>query len=174
MSVDTVVMYMDKVEARALQSVDLKVRRPWVSVGAYSLLCYVGSLKGNKGFLLDLFGLKLYLGEGKTPNDKAHGVAPLMGQVKNKLGEQSHLILLAATTASGLNPREWLEWLVTVRQEEGQTRGSAFCDKAGMVAYSRNYEDLFNEVLSEIQKERPDLILPTMDVTNHGLSRTWR
>jgi hypothetical protein len=79
------------------------------------------------------------------------------------------------TTASGLNPREWLEWLVTVRQqEEGQTRGPAFCDEAGMVAYSRNYEDLFIEVLSEIQEERPDLIPPTVDVTDHGLSQAWR
>jgi hypothetical protein len=42
------------------------------------------------------------------------------------------------------------------------------------VAYSRNYEDLFIEVLAEIQEERPELIPPTVDVTNHGLSRTWR
>ena len=154
MSVDTVVLYMDKIEARALQSVDPKTQRLWVSVGAYSLLCYVGSLRGNEGFLLDLYGLRLYLGEGKTQNDKAHIVAPLMGRFKNELGERYHLILLAATTASGLNPREWLEWLVTVRQEEGRTRGPAFCDEAGMVAYSRNYEDLFIEVLSEIQEEK--------------------
>jgi hypothetical protein len=44
MSIDTVVMYMDKVEARALQSVDPKVQRLRVSVGACSLLCFVGSL----------------------------------------------------------------------------------------------------------------------------------
>jgi hypothetical protein len=49
------------------------------------------------------------LGEGKTQNEKAHVVAPFLGRFKNELGEWYHLILLAATTASGLNPREWLE-----------------------------------------------------------------
>jgi carbamoylphosphate synthase large subunit len=44
-----------------------------------------------------------------------------------------------------------------------------------MVAYLRIYENLFIEALLEIQEEeRPDLILPTVDVTDHGLSQTWR
>ena len=30
------------------------------------------------------------------------------------------------------------------------------------------------EVLAEIQEERPDLISPTVDVNDYGLSRTWR
>jgi hypothetical protein len=79
MSVDTVDLYMEKVKERASKAMDPKMRRLWVLVGAYSLLCYVGSLRGNKGFLLDLYGLRLYLGEGETQNEKAHIVAPLLG-----------------------------------------------------------------------------------------------
>jgi hypothetical protein len=40
--------------------------------------------------------------------------------------------------------------------------------------YSRDYEDIFIEVLLEIQEERLELIPATIDVTDHGLSRSWR
>ena len=101
-------------------------------------------------------------------------VAPLLGRFKNELGERYHLILIAEKTMSGLEPRKWLEWLVAVRQEEGRTNGPAFCDETGQVVYSSYYEDVFIEVLSEIQEERPDLIPAMIDVTDHGLSRSWR
>jgi hypothetical protein len=138
----------------------------------FALLRWVS--KGKQRLSLGSLWVETLLGEGKTQDEKAHVVAPLVGRFKNELGERYHLILLAATTASGLNPREWLEWLVMVRQEEGWMRGPAFCDEAGLVAYSRNYEGLFIEVLADIQEERPELIPPTVDVTDHDLSRTWR
>ena len=65
MSLDTVLLYMSKVEARVRGAMDDGERRLWVSVGAYSIVCYVGSLRGNEGFLLDLYGLRLYLDEGQ-------------------------------------------------------------------------------------------------------------
>jgi hypothetical protein len=98
-------------------------------LGAISLVCYVGSLKGNECFLLDLYGLRLYLNEGREPNSKPHVVAPLLGRFsKNELGEHYHLIFLVAVTGSGLHPSKWLEWLVEVKQEESLTQGPAFCD----------------------------------------------
>jgi hypothetical protein len=57
MSVDTIVLYLTKVEDRALRETEAIKRQMWVSVGVYSMLCYVASLRGNKGFLLDLYGL---------------------------------------------------------------------------------------------------------------------
>jgi hypothetical protein len=174
MSMDTVVLYMSKVEARVRGALDARERRLWVSVGAYSIVCYTGSLRGNEGFLLDLYGLRLYLEEGREPNLKPHVVAPLLGRFKNELGERYHLLLLAAVTGSGLSPRKWLDWLVQAREEEGFTNGPAFRDGEGNLATSRAYEDLFIEVLSEIQEERPDLIPATVEVTDHGLSRSWR
>jgi hypothetical protein len=48
---------------------------------------------------------------------------------------------------------------VEVRQEEGFTQGPAFlCDIEGHMASSRIYEDIFIEVLTKIQEERPVLI----------------
>ena len=81
---------------------------------------------------------------------------------------------MAAVTGSGLSPRKWLDWLVQAREEEGFTNGPAFRDSDGKLATSRVYEDMFIEVLSEIQEERPDLIPATVEVTDHGLSRSWR
>lgn len=51
---------------------------------------HVGSLRGNEGIVLDLHGgLHLYSNEGtKMLHDKmAHVVAPLLGYIKNELGE---------------------------------------------------------------------------------------
>jgi hypothetical protein len=104
MMLDTVLLYMDKVEARALNALDDGERRLWVSLGAYSIICYAGSLKGNEGFLLDLYGLRLHLNEGREPNAKPHVVVSLLGRFKNELGERYHLVLLAAETASGMSP----------------------------------------------------------------------
>jgi hypothetical protein len=174
MSRDTIILYLHKVEARALGAEDAKERRLWVSVGAYSVLCFVASLRGNEGFLLDLYGLRLYLDEGRNHATKPHVVAPLLGRFKNELGERYHLFLLASETASGLKPREWLERLVAVRFEEGRVQGPAFCDENGRMEYSRTYEELFLEVLLEIQEERPDLIPESVDISDHGLSRSWR
>jgi hypothetical protein len=39
---------------------------------------------------------------------------------------------------------------------------------------SRIYEDMFIEVMAEIQEERPDLVPVTVQVTDHGLSCSWR
>lgn len=114
------------------------------------------------------------MNKGREHPTKPHVVAPLLGRFKNELGERYHLFLLASETASGFKPREWLEWLVAVRFEEGRVQGPAFCDENGNMEYSRIYEDLFLEILAEIQEERPDLIPESVDVTDHGLSRSWR
>jgi hypothetical protein len=45
----------------------------------------------------------------------------------------------------------------------------------GLDGLSRgNFEDLFLEVLLEIQEERPDLIPESVDISDHGLSCSWR
>jgi hypothetical protein len=160
------VVYLEVVQARINEATSEKEGHLWTSLGAYSVLCFCGSLRGNEGFLLDLYGLRLYLDEGREPQClKPHVVAPLLGRFKNEIGERGyHLVLLAPVTQSGLRVRYWLEALVKVRVEEGRTRGPAFCDEEGWIAYSGTYESRFFEILTEIQGVSPDLIPALVDV----------
>jgi hypothetical protein len=90
---EMVVLYVAKVESRALLSWTEDKRGLWVWVGADSLLCNVGSLGGNEGFLLDLYCLCLYLAKGQEPCLKPHVIASFLGRFKNESGEPYHLIL---------------------------------------------------------------------------------
>ena len=103
MSLDTVLVYMSKVEARVRGAMDDEERRLWVSVGAYSIVCYVGSLRGNEGFLLDLYGLRLYLDEGREPNSKPHVVVPLLGTIQERAGRA------VSSHPDGCGNRQWSE-----------------------------------------------------------------
>lgn len=173
---EVMVAYLKIVKHKVLTSADEVERHTWISLGAYSALCFCGSLRGNEGFLLDLYGLRLYLNEGKDANDpRAHVVAPLLGRFKNEIGERYHLILLAPLTQSGIRTRYWLEELVRARFREGRTRGPAFCNDKGHVAYSSQYEPSFHEVLIEVQANNPNLIPASVDVVeDYGVGRSFR
>jgi hypothetical protein len=165
------VAYLDIVKQKISGSTEEVEWHKWISVGAYSALCFCGSLRGNEGFLLDLYGLRHYLNEGKDPADpRAHVVAPLLGRFKNEIGERYHLILLAPVTQSRIQMRYWLKELVDARFQEGRTRGPAFCDEKGQVTYSSIYEPSFHEVLNEVQVSNTSLIPALVDmVEDYGV-----
>ena len=141
----------------------------------YAHLCYCGSLRGNEGFQLDLGGLRSFIERGKFDSVHPHVVAPLLGRFKGEDGERYHLILLSSVTQSGLQPRKWLERLVSRRREQGKASGPAFSDINGDVVSSSVYENIILETLKSIQDSRPDLIGPELDVfESYGISRSFR
>jgi hypothetical protein len=170
------VSYLELVQERinqAMEQVDIHL---WMSVGAYSALCFCALLRGNEGFLLDLHRLRTYIAEGKEEVcAKPHVVAPLLGCFKNEIGEQYHLVLLMPVTQSVLRMRYWLEQLVEVQAREGRTRGPAFCDAVGKMAYSGVYESWFFEILMEIQGTNKELILESVEVAeDYGIRGSFR
>ena len=118
----------------------------------------------------------MYIKEGRELGcAKPHVVAPLLGRFKNEIGERYHLVLLAPVTRSGLPVRFWLEQLVAVHAREGRTRGPAFCDALGKIAYSGVYESRFFKILTEIQERNGDLIPASVDVVeDYGIGRSFR
>jgi hypothetical protein len=145
------------------------------AVGAYSVTSYAASLPGNEGFLLDLFGLRQHIVKGKLDAQDPHVVAPLLGRLKGEDGERYHMLLLASQTASGLKVRHWLEQLVLMRERQGRFHGPAFCDDDGEVVQKSDYEEVFYDLLREIQDQRPDLIGPEVDVEGvYGFFRSFR
>eukprot|EP00957_Ditylum_brightwellii_P192536 14659213-Ditylum_brightwellii.AAC.2 len=74
--------------------------------GYYLLICFVGLLKGNEGFMMELQGLLQHILNGKKePKDLRHIAIPLLGEFKEEQGEKWHLLLLADETVSGFKPR---------------------------------------------------------------------
>jgi hypothetical protein len=151
-------------------------QRHLIAVATYLTVCYAASLRGNEGFMVDLRGLRMLLERGGEDDAKfPHVTVPLLGRFKNEHGERCHLMPLSSTSKSGLEPRMWLEMLVKIRETEGRMRGPLFCGKDGRVARSKDYEETFHKVLSEIKDTRPDLIPAEVDVDeDFGLNRSLR
>ena len=60
----------------------------WLVVNTYIIVCYVGSLRGAEGLLLDLSGLNRKWGLG---GDKYITIA-LLGKIKGETGDRAHLL----------------------------------------------------------------------------------
>ena len=70
--------YLGLIQERIDQVEEEADKRLWISVGAYSALCFCASLRGNEGFLLDLHGLRLYIAEGLVQtHDRPHVVGKI-------------------------------------------------------------------------------------------------
>ena len=141
-------------------------RRRWISVvGCYLVITFTCSLRGNEGFMMDFYGLRTHIKDGKSEHESTpHVVIPLLGRFKNEVGERLHLMLSVSTTRSGFKVREWVERLVVTLWEEGKTEGPAICDVEGYVIESSKMNQEFREQLAIVQSLRPDLIKPTINV----------
>jgi hypothetical protein len=78
-------------------------------------------------------------------------VGPLLGRFKGEDGERFHLLLMSEVTASGFEPRRWLDLLVRRREEQGFLRGPAFVDSGGVLVSSGIYETLILATLTDHQ-----------------------
>jgi hypothetical protein len=58
-------------------------------------MTYTVHLRCNKGFLLDLFGFRQNILDGKHDPMDPQVVAPLLGRLKGKDGEYNHMLLMA-------------------------------------------------------------------------------
>jgi hypothetical protein len=98
LSIDIMKEYMERLELKWLFAMDKEDQDSLCAVGAYSALSYAASLCGNKGILLDLHGLRLYIAKGKYDLDNPHVVGLLLGRLKREEGECYHMLLMASTT----------------------------------------------------------------------------
>lgn len=78
-------------------------RRMIIISGAYFVICYACSLRGNEGFMIYAGALIRYFSCGSLDDDIPHVVIPLLGRFKNEVGERFHLMLSVNETRSGLN-----------------------------------------------------------------------
>jgi hypothetical protein len=125
-SVEIMKEYMDRLEMRWLLEMDPVTQDLLCGLGAYLVVSYVPSPRGNKGFLMDLFGLRQHIHKGKHDVGDPHVVVPLLGMLKGEDEERYHMLILALQTSSGLKVCHWLEQLVLMRERQGRFHGPAF------------------------------------------------
>jgi hypothetical protein len=90
------------------------------SLAAYCVVCFCGSFRGSEVFLVDLFGLRKYMETARHTNETAYVIVPLLGKVKNEIGERYHLTPLCSITKSGLEVEKWLRRLLTMHEQFGR------------------------------------------------------
>ena len=151
-------------------------RKRWVSlVGCYLIVTFACSLRGNEGFMLDLYGLISHVNDGRNDDTTPHVVVPLLGRFKNEIGERMHLMLSVNITKSGFKVRMWIErWIKTLMNED-KVDGPAMCEEDGFLVESGKVNREFKEQLAIVQSLRPDLIKPNLDVFDlYNIRRSLR
>lgn len=130
----------------------------WTLAGAYFVLCYVLSLRGSEGLLLDVQGLL----DHKDPHP-THVIFPLLGKVKGEQHSRQHLLASAHRTKSGIQVASWHSRLVDIVTSMSRTSGPVFVDESGhSQSTTRSMNAKFHEALLGLFAEDPSLFPPNM------------
>jgi hypothetical protein len=118
----------------------------WVVFYTYSMICYVVSLRGSEGLLIDLSGLNRKWDAGQNE----YVVIALLGKIKGESGDRAHLLPSVPRTSSGIKVREKIKRLLDFKRSIGQVTGPAISDLKGKIFSSRSLNDAFLEILEDL------------------------
>lgn len=158
-------------DVNARVSSHYKEFRHVVMHGCIFLFGFVLALRGNEIFLMEAGSL--IRGDKRGLDDKelgCHVVFPLLGRFKGEEGERYHLLFSVSSTGSGFKVRTWMERLVGVLRLENSPDsppGPAFTNDRGVSLSLYEVDDEFHKQLSFVQSSRPDLIEPSLKVSDH-------
>ena len=108
-SVEIMSALLTTVERRALGVVDNRARFRWTMAGVYFCFCYVLSLRGSDGLLVDLLEGLI---EFDDPN-RDYVVIPLLGRFKEEHQHTSqHLMPCSRESESGIRVDAWIKRLL--------------------------------------------------------------
>lgn len=152
-----------------------KYKDKWIVFNTYAVVCYVISLRGNEGFLLDLGALRNYYDRGVGK----YITIPLLGMFKGESEDMAHLIPCCELTSSGINLRQVLGRLIHSKELLGVIDGPAISDEKGFVLQPSEIDEMLHSLLMEIYKENKDLFPPEIskeaDIKdNYQCFRTFR
>ena len=104
--------------------------------------CFVASLKGIEGFMMDAVGFWYHIGKGRG-EPLYHVLIPLMGRFKGETGIRHHLQAVLNETSSKLKVRWWMERFNYELIMKRQINGPACCDDEGNLSQASQYQDTF-------------------------------
>eukprot|EP00957_Ditylum_brightwellii_P140193 10682228-Ditylum_brightwellii.AAC.2 len=147
-----------------------------VIVGFYLLICFVASLRGNKGFMIEAQVLLEHSEHGHQKEEEIrHMVILLLGEFKGECGEYWHLILIASHTASDFDPKVWLDRMVQLLKLKKRSSGAVICHENEELLSAGDIDDEFHDQLSRVKISHPQLIDPSVKVEEvYGIPRSLR
>jgi len=80
-----------------------------------------------------------------------HVAICLLGNFKAEGGINYHIINVASESMTGLQPRWWMEKLVSITESENRFDGPAFATPDGRLAFSCDYDAVFRTYLKRVQ-----------------------
>lgn len=160
--------------SEALEAKDAEGIRDAIMLGAFTTFGYCGGLRGEEIMIADLGGMNQHWKEARS-HSTPHVPLALRGRFKGETGEQWHYMPLADRTASGLDILYWASALRDYYGCQGVVTGPAFRDALGRRVKASHFSKLLIGHLESIQVDRPDLIPPSVKVSEeYGTSRSLR
>ena len=140
-------------DERIQNSLDPKVVCLFTLAATFYAVCYVLSLRGPEGSLLDLDGLI----KEKDRNPSLFIVIALWGKIKGEHNERAHLLPSVNTTKSGIKIRHWIDRAVALQRSLGRTAGPLMQDRAGKRIPSMKLNEILHEALTHVFRRKPSL-----------------
>ena len=143
---ELMVPLLDWTKHQAMDATTEEDKTRWVSAGIYFAICFVLSLRGPEGLLLDLEGLWEHTQEivGRFT------MIVLRGRVKSERAERLHLLPCVNQTDSGINVASWVRQLLHCHAKARRTTGPALGHQDGSAMTSRDMNEMFHEGLAQV------------------------
>jgi hypothetical protein len=146
MSTQLYLKVLEDVELRIAGAPSVRDLNRWIVFHAYAVVCYVLSLRGREGLLLDLEGLHRHWGAG----DGSYVVVTLQGTIKGETNDRDHLLPCVPVTSSGVGLKSSLERLMAFKSRKGFLDGPAISDEAGRSYSTKDMTASLLETLEDL------------------------
>jgi hypothetical protein len=165
MSTKLYLKVLEDVEFRIVGAASSRELNRWIVFHAYAVTCYVLSLRGKEGLLLDLEGLHRHWGSG----DGTYVVVTLQGTIKGESNDRDHLLPCVPVTSSGVDVKASLERLMAFKTTKGFSDGPAISDIGGRAYSTKDMTDSLLEILEDLFDS--DRGLFPVDITSKEMMR---
>lgn len=142
--------------------------------GVLYVIGFCCGLRGEELPKADLQGTLRHWDESGRSIPK-HVIVALLGRFKGETGLRYHLMPLVVRTKSGIEPRKWIERLLSMYEKDKVCHGPLFRMKTGERLRVTDMNTYFLLRLEKVQSLRPDLIAVDVEIDEvYGISRSLR
>jgi len=181
-SIEVMIKFQERAEREweaAVQEDDQGEMRRVAEWAAYFTYSYCHSLRGWEVVKATHTALRLQIVDefvSEQTGESQHIGLPLFGRFKSCGNSPVKLLcMMAASTASGLQPLRWTKRLLSCLDEDGPSSDWLFQNRDGTRLKMSHFNDIFYDYLLEVQSLYPNLIPEDLDVTDEFfLGRSFR
>lgn len=177
-TIDQMKALMDRYDTRWENAEDDRtLQKATLFPALFSIVAFCCALRGEEVPLIRLTDMVAHMDECINHPTHPHVIVVLQGKMKNEVSKNSHVMPIALTTRSGLEPGKWITRMIQWYADEGIYSGWVFRslrDQEESARASQYENDILGE-LENIQRELPRVINETINVfEEYGVSRSFR